>query len=100
MTLCLLELQPVLSHCPAFIRYTCDYGKPVVSRKEEKFYDFKRSLSKRYFTHHKSHTDSRTQLTALRSRQLIDFLSCGKATTSLYYGGCDKKHCVGDHRVL
>jgi hypothetical protein len=98
MTLCLLVLQPVLAHCPALIRYICDCGKPVVSSKEEKCYDFERNLSQRYYMHHKSHTDCRTQLTALRSRQLIDLLSCGKATTSMYCGGYDKKHCVDDLR--
>lgn len=88
MTLCLLELQP-------------SYDKSVNMESrwyhewKGKFYDFERNLPQRYYMHHKSHTDCRTQPTALRSRQLIDLLSCGVATTS---GGYVQKHCDDNHR--
>jgi hypothetical protein len=86
------------AHCPALIRYNCDYGKPVYHERKGKFYDFERNLSQRYNIHLKSHMDCRTQPTALRSRQLIDLLSCGVATTSIYCKYYDQKHCDVNYR--
>jgi len=63
-----------------------------------KFYDFERNLSQRYYMHHKSHTDCRTQPSALRSRQLIDLLSCAVVTTYIYCGYYDQKHCDHNYR--
>jgi hypothetical protein len=63
-----------------------------------KFYDSERNLSQCYCMHHKSHTDCRTQPTALRIRQLIDLLSCAVSTTCIYCGGYDQKHCDDNYR--
>lgn len=91
MTLYLLELQS-----------SYDTIVTMESRwyheRKGKFYDFERNLSQPYNIHHKSHTDCRTQPTSLRSRQLIDLLSCGVATTSIYCGDYDQKHCDDNYR--
>lgn len=91
----LLELQPTVQ--PSY-----DKSVTMESRwyheRNGKFYDFERNLSQRYYMHHKSQTNCRTQPTALRSRQLMDLLSCSVATTSIYCGGYDQKHCDDNHR--
>jgi hypothetical protein len=95
MTLCLLELQPTVQ--PPYDKIVTMESRWYHERKG-KFYHFERNLSQRHYIHHKSHMDCRTQPPALRSRQLIDLLSCGLATTNICCGDYDQKHCDDNYR--